>query len=77
MKAHYLNPFAGKKLCNVQCVHQWLVHVEAFMETQRIYIGCGMVLLHPNVVEGPCAGLVNGARAGNVESVHHVDARTI
>jgi hypothetical protein len=33
MKTHYLNPFTGKKL-KVQCVHQWLVQMKAFMETQ-------------------------------------------
>jgi hypothetical protein len=33
MKAHYLNPFTEKKL-KVQCVRQWFVQVEAFMETQ-------------------------------------------
>ncbi len=44
-----------------------------FHGNTRIYIGCGMVLFHPNVIVGPCVGLVDGARAGNAKFVHHVD----
>jgi hypothetical protein len=36
-----------------------------------------MVLFHPNVLEGPCVGLVDGASTGNIEFVHHVDVKTI
>jgi hypothetical protein len=33
-KPHYFNPFIEKEV-KVKCVHQWLVQVEAFMETQH------------------------------------------
>jgi hypothetical protein len=33
-----------------------------------------MVEFHPNVVEGPCVGLVDGVKTGNAKFVHHVDA---
>jgi len=33
-----------------------------FHGNTRTYTGCGMVLFNPNVVEGPCVGLVNGAK---------------
>jgi hypothetical protein len=48
-----------------------------FHGNTRIYIGCGMVLFHPNVVEGPCVRLVDGAKVGNAKLVHHVDMGTI
>jgi hypothetical protein len=48
-----------------------------FHGNTRIYIGCGMVLFHPNIVEGPCVRLVDGAKVGNTKLVHHVDMGTI
>jgi hypothetical protein len=43
----------------------------------RIYIRCGMVSFHPNIVEGPCVKLVDNAKTNNSELVHHVDVGTI
>ncbi len=73
-----LNPPPHQKK-TVQCAmcSPMACSCRGFHGNTRIYIRCGMVLFHPNVVEGPCVGLVNGARAGNVEFVHHVDVGTI
>jgi hypothetical protein len=43
----------------------------------RLYIRCGMVSLHPNVVERPYVRLLDGAKVGNVGLVHHFDTGSI
>jgi hypothetical protein len=76
MKAHYLNPFTGKKIESAMCLPM-ACSSGGFHGNTKIYIRCGMVLFHPNVLEGPCVGLVDGGRASNAKFVHHVDVRTI
>jgi hypothetical protein len=69
-------PFHRKKIEIAMC-SPMASSSGGFHGNTRIYIGCGMVQFHPNVVEGLCVGLVDCARVGNAKFVHHVDAGTI